>query len=161
MVDSPSRQCRQCDGYYTPSAAQFRRGERICRPCKSDIDRARRERRKAAGLSVSGKTMPIEYQRALAERLRQDPDYRKRKAAYARVYQSQPDVREKNKCRKLTRSAIDKGILVRQPCQVCGEQKVQAHHDDYSKPLDVQWLCVTHHAALHATARATMGERDV
>lgn len=45
-------------------------------------------------------------------------------------------------------NAIRSGRLVRQPCEQCG-QKAQAHHDDYSKPLDVRWLCTTHHAEWH------------
>lgn len=42
------------------------------------------------------------------------------------------------------------GRLVSQPCEVCGQQKVDAHHDDYSKPLTVRWLCRLHHRAHHA-----------
>jgi hypothetical protein len=45
--------------------------------------------------------------------------------------------------------AIKKGILVRQPCIVCGNEKSQAHHDDYSKMLEVKWLCQKHHKELH------------
>ncbi len=30
-------------------------------------------------------------------------------------------------------------------CSDCGETKVEAHHEDYSKPLDVEWLCKKHH----------------
>ena len=30
---------------------------------------------------------------------------------------------------------------------------VVAHHDDYSKPLDVRWLCRSHHMQLHADLR--------
>jgi ribosomal protein S27AE len=41
------------------------------------------------------------------------------------------------------------GRLIRQPCEVCGEKKVEAHHDDYDKPLDVRWLCPAHHAETH------------
>lgn len=46
-------------------------------------------------------------------------------------------------------NAIRDGKLTRHPCEVCGEQKAQAHHDDYSNPLDVRWLCATHHAEWH------------
>lgn len=48
-----------------------------------------------------------------------------------------------------TGNAIRDGRLIREPCEVCGEVDAQAHHDDYSKPLDVRWLCTTHHAEWH------------
>lgn len=48
-------------------------------------------------------------------------------------------------------AAIKKGKLVRQPCQMCGTKDwVAAHHDDYSQPLAVMWLCPVHHKARHA-----------
>jgi len=46
-------------------------------------------------------------------------------------------------------NAIRDGRMIRQPCEVCGEVKAQAHHGDYSKPLDVRWLCTKHHAEWH------------
>lgn len=51
--------------------------------------------------------------------------------------------------RAITASAIARGELVRQPCEVCGAEKADAHHPDYSKPLDVMWLCRAHHIAEH------------
>lgn len=45
------------------------------------------------------------------------------------------------------------GVLIKQPCEVCGELKVDAHHDDYEKPLDVRWLCKKHHAEHHKNER--------
>lgn len=45
--------------------------------------------------------------------------------------------------------AKKKGLLVPKACIVCGEVKTEGHHKDYSKPLDVIWLCRKHHAKLH------------
>lgn len=42
--------------------------------------------------------------------------------------------------------------IERKPCEVCGE-KAQAHHDDYSKPLEVRWLCPKHHSEHHVEVR--------
>lgn len=41
------------------------------------------------------------------------------------------------------------GLLIQSPCEVCGEAKSQAHHDDYSKPWMVRWLCKLHHTDWH------------
>ena len=46
--------------------------------------------------------------------------------------------------------AIQKGIIIRKPCVICGK-KAQAHHSDYTKPYDVIWLCSLHHTRLHHT----------
>lgn len=45
--------------------------------------------------------------------------------------------------------AIKLGKLVRQLCECCGSDKTAAHHDDYSKPLEVRWLCRKHHGEWH------------
>lgn len=34
-------------------------------------------------------------------------------------------------------------------CEVCHSLNVVAHHDDYRKPLEVRWLCRSHHRAVH------------
>jgi len=51
---------------------------------------------------------------------------------------------EKVKAHRKVYSAVRNGTLIKEPC-FCGETKVQAHHYDYSKPLDVEWLCKDHH----------------
>lgn len=38
---------------------------------------------------------------------------------------------------------------IQQPCLICGDEKSQAHHEDYNKPLEVIWLCDKHHKELH------------
>jgi hypothetical protein len=47
--------------------------------------------------------------------------------------------------------AVKTGKLVRQPCEVCGAEKVEAHHWSYEREhrLDVKWLCQTHHREEH------------
>ena len=46
-------------------------------------------------------------------------------------------------------AAIKAGKLVRQPCEECGAEKSEGHHDDYAKPLEVRWLCRSHHRQWH------------
>lgn len=46
--------------------------------------------------------------------------------------------------------ARDRGDLIRQPCEICNAtEDVHSHHDDYGKPLEVRWLCRTHHNEYH------------
>lgn len=47
--------------------------------------------------------------------------------------------------------ALRKGLLNKLPCEICGEKQVHAHHEDYSKPLEVVWLCKSCHKSLHIT----------
>jgi len=46
-------------------------------------------------------------------------------------------------------NAKRRGEITEAPCAVCGSDKVEAHHDDYSRPLDVLWLCHKHHMEHH------------
>jgi len=71
---------------------------------------------------------------------------------------------EKQRARRELRRALDAGELFRPiSCQFCGEAPVpakdgrstlQAHHEDYAKPLEVIWLCIACHA-LERRARGT------
>ncbi len=51
---------------------------------------------------------------------------------------------QKAKARSAVSHAIRDGRLHKEPCH-CGETNIQGHHKDYSKPLDVEWLCKKHH----------------
>ncbi len=55
----------------------------------------------------------------------------------------------KRKAHQAVYRAIQSGKLVRLPCDVCGDQRSHAHHEDYSMPLVVVWLCKKHHVEAH------------
>lgn len=57
--------------------------------------------------------------------------------------------REKFKARQVVAFAVRHGLLVKRPCAVCRKRSVEAHHEDYAKPLEVIWLCAPHHRARH------------
>jgi len=57
--------------------------------------------------------------------------------------------RTKARARHKVYKAIKAGRLVRKPCEACGALTTHAHHHDYSKPLDVKWLCPACHSMVH------------
>ena len=51
---------------------------------------------------------------------------------------------EKNRAHQKVADALRRGRRMVKPdkCSLCGKKtRLEAHHSDYSKPLDVQWLC--------------------
>lgn len=54
---------------------------------------------------------------------------------------------EKHRAQQLVAQAVASGRLIRpEACSACGLPCVpHGHHDDYSQPLAVRWLCRTHH----------------
>lgn len=79
---------------------------------------------------------------------------------YSRAYQQRPEEKQKRverqreyrkkyrirfQARKKVLTALNNGELIKTPCDVCGVAKVEAHHADYTKPLEVRWLCSQHH----------------
>lgn len=68
---------------------------------------------------------------------------------FERAYKS----KEKYGCevvaRKKVAQALKTGRLKKEPCEQCGKEKADAHHDDYNKPLQVRWLCRSCHISWH------------
>ncbi len=65
---------------------------------------------------------------------------------------------EDDHAQNMVEYAIHSGVLTpRDACEVCGQTKafkdgrrgIQAHHDDYNKPLNVRWLCQPCHHEWH------------
>jgi hypothetical protein len=109
-----------------------------------------------------------EYQREYQRKRRLDENYREKQRIYYREWyqengrnraddyaeailewrQEHPD---RVKAGVQLREAIKKGEI-RKPteCQRCGRiARLVGHHDDYSKPLDVIWLCYSCHKLEH------------
>lgn len=61
--------------------------------------------------------------------------------------------REKELAHAAVQDAVTSGTLKRQSCCVCKSNDSEAHHEDYSKRLDVIWYCPKHHAARHRGIR--------
>lgn len=45
--------------------------------------------------------------------------------------------------------AVRRGLVTKLPCEVCGNERSEGHQSDYSRPLEVKWLCHRHHCELH------------
>ena len=70
------------------------------------------------------------------------------------------DQQEKARARSAVQIAVAAGRLIRRTCEhvdwrnrVCGQPGTHAHHEDYSQPLEVVWLCPSHHASRHYELR--------
>jgi hypothetical protein len=68
---------------------------------------------------------------------------------YKKNYTPRIPQQKKIKCRAYAQKALESGKLIRKPCEKCGNTKVEMHHEDYDKPLEVNWLCRECHLDLH------------
>lgn len=83
------------------------------------------------------------------------PENVARKAVYMRDYLRKNKERiklqrlenpEKLQARYKLRYEVKMGRIEKLPCLECGNEKSEAHHEDYAKPLEVIWLCRKHHS---------------
>ena len=106
-----------------------------CKECtKNDV----RERR----FDPKFREKVLEYDRSRGAR--QDPDY-------CKEYRERFPL--KYKAHSALNNAVRSGKISKpEACEECGSTfALNGHHDDYSKPLDVRWLCSACHRQWHAT----------
>jgi hypothetical protein len=81
-----------------------------------------------------------EYEHERAQR----PERRANRVEYGRTHRKLYP--EKARARTAVSNGLRDGKITKGPCVHCGTtEKVQAHHHDYSKPLDVEWVCFKCH----------------
>ena len=100
------------------------------------------------------------YNKKQALRRRSDPEKdrvrtrRNRQKIERRLYMLEYNRSEEQKAKIRARSAVSNAIrdgkLTRLPCEVCSStDRIEAHHEDHSKPLEIKWLCKKHHWIAH------------
>ena len=133
---------------------------KVCFKCRTAKPRAEFYSHAMMGDGLLGKCKDCAKRDAKTARLARIGHYRQydrkrasaphRKALAARVQmeyrQTKPHAR---RAQAKLRAALLAGKISRLPCFICGERS-EAHHPDYSMPLDVVWLCPPHHKQAHA-----------
>lgn len=77
---------------------------------------------------------------------------RERHARYRRA----PLARARQLARERVRDALEAGRMTKPvACQRCKASgvRITAHHEDYCKPLEVEWMCDVCHKARHAEVK--------
>ena len=84
-------------------------------------------------------------------RYRATPKYTRAQAKYNAKRRPRDKAKGKTKARSLARWAMLTGQIRRpKECENCGRScNPYAHHDDYTKPLAIRWLCQTCDRAAH------------
>jgi hypothetical protein len=109
----------------------------ICKDCRRDQVKARRKMNPAVQA----------YDR---ERAKLPHNRARRRAVMIKWRADHP---EAYKAQTAVGNAIRDGKLTKgEKCEVegCERTDVHAHHEDYAKPLEVNWLCPLHHHRHHA-----------
>lgn len=132
MSDGHLSSCKEC----VKSRVKLHREKNIERVRKYDRNRPNHKERVQ-------KTLERERQK------KKDPEYRAKIAAQKREWQRKNA--EKRAAHVLLNNAVRDGRVKKLPCVVCGSELSEGHHEDYTKPLEVVWLCRKHHAEAHKT----------
>lgn len=140
MSEETLKVCTKCGaGKPLEAFSRYRRNrdgrKELCKSCASAANFRYREQRRE---EIAAKSRAY-YQQNRKEHLALTSGWKK----------ANP---EKLKAGRAVLYALEVGRLIRSPtCEECGrEGPVQGHHEDYSKPLVVVWLCPSCHRTLHA-----------
>jgi predicted Zn-dependent protease len=132
-----TKACKRC-GAEKP-LADFYKNDSSCKRCRCDlVTKRRRENPAVQAYERCRAKQP--HRRALS--ISQTKKWR---AEHKEKYIAQNAVNNAIRDRRLNRGTH---------CQQCNsEEWLHAHHDDYTKPLEVRWLCAMCHHRHHAEER--------
>ena len=149
--------CRRC------SAARAERGVARCSVCRSEkpLTEFHGREGKPTGKSYACKACTNEktaaaYRKNInASRARRREYFAKDPRGTARLIENRKRNPAKNAAQTRVYNAVKRGDLVRPSvCSRCPEtHRIEGHHDDYGKPLEVMWLCTACHRARHKELR--------
>lgn len=129
-----------------------------CNICNKDKEVCEFHKRKASkdGLAAKCKSCQKSYDKKRAnnpDRVLARLKYSKTEAGKAAAAKAKKKYIDSNPIKRNAHVIVGNAIrgrkLFKEPCEVCGDLKVHAHHDDYLKPLNVRWLCDKHHNEWH------------
>ena len=96
----------------------------------------------------------LEHRNKNIEKVRQydrdrakNPNRQKAMSAISNAWRQED--KRRSQCHSAVARAIKSGELVRQNCERCKNENSLAHHEDYDKPLMVNWLCQPCHKQRH------------
>ena len=141
MADGHLNKCKECS---RKESIDYR---------NKNIEAARDYDRRRANTAarVAARNAYAKTEQGIATRRKAQKKYAEshRIEATDRCRKYRADNPKKSRAHDLVAYAVRIGTLVRMPCEVCGCDSHVAHHDDYDKPLDVRWLCGSHHREWH------------
>ena len=88
-------------------------------------------------------------------------EWRKKNKEYYKEYRKNPINKLKNNIRSLLNYNIATGSIIKPNiCEKCKKvKKLEGHHEDYNKPLEVKWLCKQCHAIWHSKRKLLLSEQ--
>lgn len=132
--------------------------------CPCGAPRAPRQKRfcancKAADSREYRKKNPLTEEQKQKEKERHKAYYTANKERIKKRFDEDAKFRAKKLARAMVNRYIAANLLAVEACEVCGSrEKVEAHHDDYFKPLEIRWLCKKHHDEHHVNERILNSE---
>ena len=157
------KRCTKCGNDYQATSEFFCSEKRNrnglhgqCKECKKLYDKAYRIKNKARIDARIKRYVKENSQQVKESRHKGYVKHREERLDRMKVYaKSHPEVNrkasktyaeknpEKKKAHQLLNAAVRAGKILRpEICEQCKKKSnVEAHHEDYSKPYDVEWLC--------------------